>query len=65
MGANNSSLADYDTTTYVLLSLHAFLTTAAVVGRMMSRRLMKAVVSTDDHFAYAAHVRLVYSMHDI
>ncbi|CAO2654451.1 Nn.00g111840.m01.CDS01 [Neocucurbitaria sp. VM-36] len=55
MGANNSVPANYSAAAYAVLILEVILTTAAVVGRTVSRKLMKAKLSTDDALTYAAY----------
>jgi hypothetical protein len=56
MGANNSLPAVYDASAYAIMSLNVVLTTVALGGRMLSRRLMKAAYATDDYLAYVAYV---------
>lgn len=56
MGANNSIPANYSAVAYAVLALDIVLTTAAVVGRTVSRKLMKARLSTDDTLTYVAYV---------
>jgi hypothetical protein len=56
MGANGSIPAVYDAPAYAILTLDIVLTTGAVVGRIVSRKWMKAELATDDYFTYAAYV---------
>lgn len=56
MGANSSVPAKYDAPAYVILSLELGLTTAAVLGRIASRRVMRAPLAADDYMAYLAYV---------
>lgn len=56
MRANGSISADYSTAAYSMLTLEVVLTTIAVVGRKVSRKLMKAKLSTDDILTYVAYV---------
>lgn len=56
MGANNFLPAAHDAPAYGILILDVVLTTAALAGRMVSRRLMKASLSIDDSLAYIAYL---------
>jgi hypothetical protein len=62
MGANNSSPANYSAPAYVILAIDIVLTTAAVVGRTASRRMMKTTTAADDYLCYLAFVRLCFYM---
>ncbi|KAF2108667.1 hypothetical protein BDV96DRAFT_652606 [Lophiotrema nucula] len=55
MGANNSIPANYDAPAYAILVLDILLTTLAVVGRTVSRRIQKATPASDDWLAYVAY----------
>ncbi|KAH7363746.1 hypothetical protein BKA66DRAFT_573437 [Pyrenochaeta sp. MPI-SDFR-AT-0127] len=55
MGANHSIPANYSAVAYTVLALDIILTTAAVVGRTVSRKLMKARLSTDNTLTYIAY----------
>ncbi|KAF2012234.1 hypothetical protein BU24DRAFT_272779 [Aaosphaeria arxii CBS 175.79] len=55
MGANSSVPAVYNAPAYGILSLDVVLTTSAVIGRLLSRRVMKARPSVDDYLAYLAY----------
>ncbi|KAF2478139.1 uncharacterized protein BDR25DRAFT_299836 [Lindgomyces ingoldianus] len=55
MGANSSVPADYNAPAYGILVLDIFLTTAALAGRTVSRKMMKARPATDDYLAYIAY----------
>lgn len=61
MGANNSVPANYSAAAYAVLVLNLVLTTTVVVGRTVSRKLMKAKLSTDDTVTYIAYVRTLSS----
>lgn len=56
MGANNSIPADYSVPAYTILAIDVVLTTAAVIGRTASRRLLKTTPTTDDYLCYFAFV---------
>lgn len=56
MGANHSLPADYSAAAYAVLALDVTMTTAALVARTVSRKLMKATLSTDDTLTYIAYV---------
>jgi hypothetical protein len=56
MGANSSVPANYDAAAYAILAIEVVLTTAAVLGRVTSRYLMKAAPATDDYLTYLAYV---------
>jgi hypothetical protein len=56
MGANNSVPANYSAAAYTVLTIDIILTTSAVVGRTVSRRVMKATPATDDYLCYFAYV---------
>ncbi|OAK94744.1 hypothetical protein IQ06DRAFT_81410 [Phaeosphaeriaceae sp. SRC1lsM3a] len=56
MGANNSVPADYTVPAYTILAIDVVLTTAAVVGRTASRRLLKTSPAVDDYLCYFAFI---------
>jgi hypothetical protein len=56
MGANSSVPANYEAPAFTILALELGLTTAAVMGRITSRRVMKAPLAADDYMAYLAYV---------
>ncbi|KAF1848261.1 uncharacterized protein K460DRAFT_414844 [Cucurbitaria berberidis CBS 394.84] len=64
MGSNHSLPANYSAAAYAVLTLNIILTTAAVVGRAVSRKLMTATLSADDtltYIAYSANLGLLVS----
>lgn len=56
MGANGSVPAVYDAPAFAIIALAIVLTTGSVLGRFVSRRLMKAGLAADDCLCYAAYV---------
>ncbi|KAF2195522.1 hypothetical protein K469DRAFT_681829 [Zopfia rhizophila CBS 207.26] len=55
MGSANSVPAVYDAPARSILALDIILTTVALVGRMASRKMMKATLAADDYLTYIAY----------
>tara|TARA_R110002003_G_scaffold63_14_gene5887 strand:- start:4053 stop:4256 length:204 start_codon:yes stop_codon:yes gene_type:complete len=56
MGANSSVPADYSAAVYVILTIDIVLTTAAVLGRTASQKMMNTAPAFDDYLCYLAYV---------
>ena len=54
--ADHISKVDYSVSTYTILGVEFILTTAVVAARVVSRRMMKASLRTDDILTYVAFV---------
>jgi hypothetical protein len=63
MGSANSMPANYSAAADAVLSIEIILTTAAVFGRIISRRMMKASPAIDDYLCYLAFVRLLHDLY--
>jgi hypothetical protein len=57
MGANSSVSADYSAAAYAILTIDIVLTTAAVLGRTASQKMMNTTLAFDDYLCYLAYVR--------